>query len=240
MFHHGRCGSSVLGDLLDQHSALRWDGEVFNFRRSFWTDQATATDRADPLGVLERRLRKSRKPTYGFECKFYHAQLIGFSLEALVPALERLGFTRFVVLDRRNTLRKVVSSLVASRRGSARVPAGTEVPLIRVHLPVEAVPIDSTRKPLVELLRDYQGGVLRIEELLANRPLLRLRYEDDLADDPLAGYRAVCSFLGLPAEKPQVRLGRTTPYPWRQVVENADAVVAALAGTEFAWMAEED
>jgi hypothetical protein len=240
MFHHGRCGSSVLGDLLDQHSALRWDGEVFNFKRSFWTERATSADRADPLGVLEQRLGKSRKPLYGFECKFYHARLIGFPLEDLVPALERLGFTRFVVLDRRNTLRKVVSSLVATRRGSARVPAGTAVPLLRVHVPVDAVPIDSTCKPLVELLRDYQDGVRRIEALLADRAVLRLRYEDDLAQDPLAGYRAVCGFLGLPAEQPQVRLGRTTPYPWRQVVENPEAVVAALAGTEFAWMASED
>ncbi|MCL4686310.1 hypothetical protein KJ059_16350 [Myxococcota bacterium] len=240
MFHHGRCGSSVLGDLLDQHSALRWDGEVFNFKRSFWTERATATECADPLAVLERRVEKSRKSIYGFECKFYHARRIGFSLEELVPALEKRGFTRFVVLDRRNTLRKVVSSLVAARRGSARLPAGVVAPLLRVHVPVDAVPIDSTCKPLVELLREYQDSVCRIETLLADRPLLRLRYEDDLAQDPLAGYRTACDFLGLAVEQPEVRFSRTTPHPWRQVVENPEAVTAALAGTEFEWMTAED
>lgn len=240
MFHHGRCGSSVLGDLLDQHPAIRWDGEVFNFKRSFWTERASAADRADPLGVLAARLAKSRKPVYGFECKYYHARLIGFSLEALVPALEALGFTRFVVLDRRNTLRKVVSSLVATKRGSARLPAGADAPLVRVRVPVDAVPIDATCKPLVALLRDYEDGLRRIESLLAHRPCLRLRYEDDLAADPLAGYRKACAFLGVPAGEPAVRLGRTTPHPWRAVVENSDDVVAALAGTEFAWMTAEE
>jgi hypothetical protein len=240
MFHHGRCGSSVLGDLLDQHSRIRWDGEVFNFKRSFWTERASDADRADPLGVLRRRLAKARKPIYGFECKLYHARLIGIPLEELVPKLEAMGFTRFVVLDRRNTLRKVVSSLVASRRGTARLPAGAEPPRTRVRVPVDAVPIDATRAPLVELLRGYQDGLRRLATILAGRPTLRLRYEDDLAADPLAGYRRVCSFLGVPAQTPEVRLGRTTPWPWREVVENPDEVAAALAGTEFAWMAAED
>lgn len=240
MFHHGRCGSSVLGDLLDQHARIRWDGEVFNFKRSFWVERASDADRADPLGVLRRRLARARKPIYGFECKLYHARLIGIPLEELVPKLEALGFTRFVVLDRRNTLRKVVSSLVATRRGTARLPAGVEPPRTRVRVPVDAVPIDATCAPLVELLRGYQDGLQRLETILAGRPTLRLRYEDDLAADPVAGYRRVCAFLGVAPETPAVRLGRTTPWPWREVVENPAEVVAALAGTEFAWMAAED
>src|SRR5690606_4673726 len=130
----------------------------------------------------------------------------------LVPALERLGFTRFIVLDRRNTLRKVVSSLVALQRGSTRLPAGAPAPRVRVRVPVDAVPIDSTCKPLVELLCGYRDGVARIEALLAGRRTLRLRYEDDLARDPLAGYRTTCAFLGVPAGRAVVRHGRTTPW----------------------------
>jgi len=240
MFHHGRCGSSVLGDLLDQHPAIRWDGEVFDFKRSFWSERSGAPERADALDVLAARLAKARKSVYGFECKFYHAHLIGVALEDLVPRLEALGFSRFVLLDRRNTLRKVISSLVAAQRGSTRLPAGAEAPLLRVRVPVDAVPIDATCQPLVAHLRDYQQGVQRVATLLADRPCLRLRYEDDLAGDPLAGYRKVCAFLGLPPAQPQVRFARTTPHPWRAVVENADEVVAALAGTEFAWMTAEE
>src|SRR5690606_41313408 len=101
-------------------------------------------------------------------------------------------------------------------------------------------PIDASCKPLVTLLREYQESLERIQALLAGRPVLRLRYEDDLAADPLAGYRKVCAFLGLPPGQPEVRFSRTTPHPWRTVVENADEVVAALAGTEFAWMTTEE
>ncbi|MGF1479266.1 MAG: hypothetical protein ACFB4I_07215 [Cyanophyceae cyanobacterium] len=29
MWHHGRCGSTVLGKLLDQHPDINWRGEIF-------------------------------------------------------------------------------------------------------------------------------------------------------------------------------------------------------------------
>jgi hypothetical protein len=238
MFHHGRCGSSVLGDLLDQHSAVDWDGEVYNFKRKYWAELSEA-ERADPLGVLDKRMRKARKRFYGLELKYYHCRLIGLTLEQTVAELEARGFDRFVVLDRRNKLRKVVSSLVAAERGSARIPAGTAAPLLRVRIPVDAVPIDSSNKPLVELIREYEEDTRRIEQILAGKSVLRLRYEDDLEKDPMDAYRRTCAFLGIAPEAGEIRLGRTTPHPWRDVVENHEEVAAALAGTPFAWMAEE-
>lgn len=229
----------MLGDLLDQHPAMWWDGEVYNFKRRYWAELSEA-QRGDPLGVLDQRMaKKSRKRRYGLECKFYHARQIGLTLEQMVAALDARGFERFIVLDRRNRLRKVVSSLVAAARGSARVPAGIEAPLLRVRIPVDGVPIDSACKPLVTLLHEYEADVRRIEEILADRPVLRLRYEDDLAKDPTDAYRRACAFLGLEPGMPTIRMGRATPHPWRAVVENHAEVAEALAGTAFAWMAEE-
>ncbi len=239
MFHIGRCGSTVLGDLLGQHPLLKWDGEVYEPKSVVWSRYATAADAADPLGFLARRVAAAGKPRYGFEIKFYQARMVNLPLETLVPRLDAMGFTHFIILRRRNFLRKVVSSIVAHASSRWHVPAGSVATLQRVVVPVDGVRIDHTVAPLLDLLRGYDADLRRIESLLAGRPVLKIEYEEHLEHDPSVGYRAVCGFLGIEAPPAAVRLGRTTPFSLREVIENFDEVAAALRGTEFEWMAGE-
>ena len=36
MFHPGRCGSTVLGNLLNQHPSIEWDGEIYEPQGRFY------------------------------------------------------------------------------------------------------------------------------------------------------------------------------------------------------------
>lgn len=54
MFHIGRSGSTVLGDLLDQHSSVYWDGEIY---QSFYRAWESVTNRIQIWGARLKPIR---------------------------------------------------------------------------------------------------------------------------------------------------------------------------------------
>jgi LPS sulfotransferase NodH len=54
--------------------------------------------------------------------------LVELPIENLIAALDAFGFTHFVLLERRNSFRKIISSLVAITTQQWHVPVGTVVP----------------------------------------------------------------------------------------------------------------
>jgi LPS sulfotransferase NodH len=241
MFHIGRSGSTVLGELLGQHPEVHWDGEVHRqaVRALKRGRKRGSLKTHDPIGALATRIAASPKPVYGFEVKFFHLRVLGVTLTRYLDALQGINVTRFIVLRRRNTLRKVVSSLVAQQTGAYRVPAGSRPSRKKVEVNVERLVIDADAKPLLAFLEDYERAFDGIEKRLADRQSLTLVYEDDILLDPVSGYRSVCAFLGLAPAEAQVKAGRNNPFPLDQIVSNIDQVRSALAGTPFAWMAQD-
>lgn len=241
MFHIGRSGSTVLGELLGQHPDVHWDGEVHRpaVRALKRGRKRASVKTADPIGALATRIAASPKPVYGFEVKFFHLRVLGVTLARYLDALQGLNVSRFIVLRRRNTLRKVVSSLVAQQAGAYRLPAGAQPKPRQVEVNVERLVIDADAKPLLAFLEGYERAFAGIEKHLAARQSLTLVYEDDLLLDPVSGYRRTCEFLGLAPAAAEVRAGRNNPFPLEQIVSNIDQVRSALAGTPFAWMAQD-
>jgi hypothetical protein len=84
MIHHGRCGSQVLGDLLDQHSRICWEGELF--------EPLSHKLPKRPMPHLRQHLRACRKAMFGFETKHYHPDLMGVEWPASSPALRISDF----------------------------------------------------------------------------------------------------------------------------------------------------
>jgi len=229
MFHVGRSGSRVLASLLDQHPRIFWDGEVFEPNSGLWEPGR------DAWPLLRRRMRLAGRSFYGFEAKFFHARLVGTTLPVFVERLFDLGFDRFVVLRRRNTLRKVVSSIrLHEEKRSHRRPG--EATLHRIRVEVDDVRIDRDARPLVAYLEDYERGFEALDRLLAGRSVLKLNYEDDIADDPRRAYRRCCEFLDLEPLPVDVAYGRTNPFPLGEMVINLPEVEKALRGTPFEWM----
>jgi hypothetical protein len=157
-----------------------------------------------------------------------------------VKNLQLLGFTHFIRLTRRNTLRKVVSALVGAKTEQyhrRRGQAGKSEP---VTIDLDSVAIEGQVRPLLEVLRGYQEDEARIRGLLADQPLLELEYETDIQGSPLEAYRKTCSFLSLEPVQAEVRLVRTNPHPLGALIANLDEVTRTLSGSGFEWMLEED
>jgi hypothetical protein len=177
---------------------------------------------------------------YGCEVKFYHLRSLRLTLEQYLRAVEAMQFRHFIVLERRNYLRKIVSSLVARRRGRYHQPAGAEPDLTPITLHLDHVRIDNSDQPLIALLRAYARDLRRLDHLLAGRHVLKLTYEDDVMLGPHRGYRRACEFLGVPEAPVSVNYTRSNPFSLREIISNYNEVAAALADTEFAWMLEAD
>lgn len=239
MFHIGRSGSTVLGDMLGQHSHLHWQGEVYLPIFLTWAQQHGRNadgQPIDPITYLAGQMRQTVKPIFGFEVKFFHLQKLGITLPDYLVALDTLGVTRTILLRRRNTLRKVVSSLVAHQNGQYHLAAAARPSLLPITLDVNRVQIDFADKPLLAFLADYEASWQQLAAQLHGRDSLHLVYETDILPGPTAAYRRVCDYMGIPPDDPEVHYGRTNPFRLEDLLLNFAEVAQALAGTPFAWM----
>lgn len=242
IFHVGRCGSTVLTDLLEQHPDVHSDGE--SYVRVL--EQARATGRTpreiagDPADYIQRRLRRAGSNWFMFDLKFDHVTRLDGSIERYVDDLSTMGVDRFVVLRRRNLLRKFVSQHMAEQRGAYHSTDAAARRRIRVHLDVEALSVDGIIAPIGEHLRRITEQYEAFDRITAGRSVLHLDYESDLLADPLIGHDKVVDHVGLRPHEPSVRMQKLNPYPLEEIVDNHADIVAALAGTAHEWMLSAD
>jgi hypothetical protein len=241
MFHIGRCGSTVMADLLSQTGKIFWAGEIYQ-------DYCTALDAKgvtlcpnslageSPYPLLRDQMPLSGSKYFGYAVKFYNLRCYGITAAAYVREIKKMGITHFILLDRRNYLRKVVSSVVARSTGKYHVAKGSGAKLVQVKIDIDALDIDYNKQPLLDHLRGFRDDTANFEDLMREEAFLRLVYEDDIMAGPLKAVNRVCDFLQIPHVEGTVNFSRTTPFPLREVIVNFDEVAAALTGTEFAWM----
>jgi hypothetical protein len=242
MFHIGRCGSTVVANLLAQHRNIFWANELYEPIFKQW-------DRLNPnftqpgvmpmlpIEYLKKSMSKSNA-IYGFEIKPYHLRLIGMPFEEYLKEIEILGFRHFILLDRRNKLRKIISSVKAKGSGIYHLRKGSSPQFEKIKIPIDNIRIDNESKSLLRFINDYQRDVDLINEILKSKTFLRLTYEDDIEDDPLKAYSAICEFIGVKTINPTISLSKTTPFPIRDLVENFDEVASCLSNSPHKWMLE--
>lgn len=245
MTHFGRSGSTVLAELLKQHSKIAWLDEYFSLKwiRSRETYDFPLQQMLDMVEAEVGRIH-AKKPDVmvGHEIK-----LMNFLQN---PSCNMIDYARatadpeeyvHIVLRRKNILKRICSSYKAAQ---------TQVYHVRDD--------DSAyRKKTFQInfgnLRDYDTGesaatfpelitkaLVREEAVLANyRKLgiqyLELTYEDDIETDPLRAYTRIVAHLGLGFEAAEVSL-KKTGAALRNELENYDRLEAALMTSEHAWM----
>ena len=94
MFHTGRCGSTVLSDLLDQHPRVYWDGETYGrviegIKRS--GRQRSEVD-FDSVGYVAARLKRSGRNWFGFDLKFSHVTEFGMEIPEYLDAVRDVAW----------------------------------------------------------------------------------------------------------------------------------------------------
>jgi len=234
VFHQGRCGSTVLAHLLDRHPRLTAFGEIFEtpYQRRRLPAPAAAMLRARRTQALPGRAVVEAK---FFECQ--HLSLLGLRIEAFVELLRACGYRRFVVLDRKNYLQKILSSRLALARGRRFHYAAAEaVPETRVDIDVDDVQILGKHAPMREMFAYMDDQYARLRAALDGETVLELTYEDDIAADPRAAYTRICTWLGLEPVPAETDLRRANTRAPREVISNWDEVARTLAGTPYAWM----
>jgi hypothetical protein len=242
MFHVGRVGSTVLAGMLQQHRRISWSGELFEKEHSRYMKAVASGSYElpkDPLKILRTEMRAARNRVFGFETKFldeHHIKVIGLDLEAYVAKLSDLGFGSFIVLKRKNILRRLISGVVLRDRDVHHIRASKEWRKSNFHLDLCGIPLGASRLHLVDAIRVVEEGHERLDRLLAGKRVCQLNYEEHISDSPAVAYRKVVAFMGLKPGEPEILLRKTNPGPLQEMIENYDELRAALDGTPYRWM----
>lgn len=248
MIHIGRCGSTVLSNMIEQNFSINWAGElyepIFKLYGSNRLDfNQVLRSEISPIDYLSQDMKEPTKPTkpiYGFEIKPYHFRLLKQDPQEYVDLLGELGFTKFILLNRANRLRKIISSLIAHQTGVFHVSPGHFVrsPKTKVFINLESLAIDHDSKTLLEYLQDYDKQWAMVNGIVSDRDLLSLEYSRDIEKGLSVGYGKVSRFLDLPLKTPKVYYKRTNPYPLSELVENYEELCNLLGDTKYSWMLE--
>lgn len=245
MFHLGRSGSTVLAELLNKHSRIFWGAEVYNRIFLQWARNNNGIEvveemTEDPEAYLQKDMKRALHRYYGFEMKPFHFKLIGHTPESYIKVLEQNHFTHFIILNRKNRMRKIISSVIAhSDNKRYHIKSSEKSSIRKIHIDVNHVQIDFDNKPLIDYLIDFDKQMDLLDQILEGKNLLHLSYEDHIQDNPLIAYEKSCEFLGLKPKPVDVGLSRTNPFPIREMIDNIEEVELALKDTPYLWMLEE-
>jgi hypothetical protein len=238
MFHIGRCGSTVLANLISQNPMIFWDSEVYEkYRNNSCLMRYVSSDLIKIIKM--RSLFVGR--FYGFEIKLNKDEndvyiQIKSDLQNFIIKLYELGFTHFIILSRRNYLRQIISGTIGFETRKWRLSSNEKPLLAKLKLDLENIPYGYDSRSLFSRFQEFDTTYNLLDELLANQKVLRMIYEEDILKDPQKGYRRVCNFLGLKDYKVKVRLGRMNPFHLSEIVVNFQEIEGHLRGTEYEWM----
>ncbi len=239
-FHFGRCGSTLLGNMVGDHPDVDWAGEVFHALHENTVD---AIELADPFQWLHGPIRNSKCKSFGFETKFQHLDSNGLDLtfDEYLTLLKSLNFDRFIILKRRNYLRQAVSVARGQLTKTWHVTQEMKRPVF-APFPMDPTKIGlgGSDRELVDCFEFLDEVYEKAEESFAQHKIscLNLCYEDDLEHEPQIGFHKVVGFLQLSPAEPMVSLQKLGVRPLAQAISNFDEIRQLLSGTKYGWMCD--
>ena len=230
LLFEGRTGSSMFGDMLNQHSAIGFMGEeVAHLLGRGWSaqEQWIRSLYSEPPTIQDPRLSsKESLEVVGFKVKLREIADPAGLRETL---LEHGAWV--IHMTRRNLVKQVVSSIRAidlnASSGKYNLHAGEES-LVPGAYPIPLHRFETT-------LQWLDSHVANLERFVANLPLpvLHLRYED-LVADPRATVAEVCAWLGVDYQELRGRSLKITSDDLASVISNYPELAAHYEGTRFA------
>lgn len=238
MLHPGRCGSTVLGKLINQHPELYWSGEAF---LHFHSDKPLSKTRIKKI-LSDAEVIKMRKH-YIFATKYPRGMdlsihCVDMSIKEYVEFLVSLGYKKFVFLNRENYLRRAISMEKGRQTGVWHLKDGDQVK--QNHL--LSIDINSfcvgggENIPLIEYFERLDAEAEEIKSVLSKYPTLYLSYEADIENDPTVAFNKYCDFLGVQQVEAQVKLKKTGSEGLRKTIANYDELYDYFKETKYSWM----
>ena len=244
-WHIGRCGSSVLGSLLEQHSQVAYSNEIYS---RYMPRRRNCQVLPSIEQVLDNSLREVAADWHLIEIKHLVDQNLGLypnlNVRDWLDVLMARGYRHHLLLRRRNGLRRIVSHLRAARTGQYVLSASTQAqPPMAVEVNLNSIKHGFANRSLLDWLYRYERGHTQMLQVFhaarhqyPDVAWLELSYEEHIEQDPRLAYGMVCDFLGIDRETVEVRHRRINPGPLPLLISNYDDVRDCLESTRFAWM----
>jgi hypothetical protein len=241
IFHNGRCGSTVVGNLLGKHNKIHWDGQIYAklfVKPDGKTFGKTEFEKGLAIDVLNDRMKDVFTKFYGFDVKRNHISWLNFSVSDYVQQLVHMGFDQFVVLERKNHLRTILSYTIAREAGVWHLHRNEQPVEKAIHINPDKVYLEYEEIDLLEALDEISNYYVTLRKVFAelNLSYLNLIYEEDIREDPLNAYRKIIDHIGLKPKHPKTRFNRTNPFPINKMVSNYDELAKYLSNTPYKWM----
>jgi hypothetical protein len=242
MFHFGRCGSTVIGNILNVHPQIKWDSEVFERVRAGKIEEPDLS--IGLISILKNRINKFHKDAYGFETKAFPEEhlrpnVLNMNISQYIDKLIELGFTYFIILKRNNYLRFLTSLYIGWKSETWHVKNNSEFKKEKVTIEPGNVRIGDEYKPsLLQLLKDLDTYYLQIEQELHERkiPFLKLIYEEDIEQNPEIAYNKICKFIKVKEIPGKVIIKKQNPGSLQELIENYDELKSYLNNSNYSWM----
>ena len=243
IFHIGRCGSTVLTSLLNQHPRILADGEIYQM---VYPKVLKTRPRMAPRRFTQFQIeRKSRSaPLFGrytYEIKFF-SDLDMKHFPAGIPGytrfLRELGVKQAIVLERRNLLRRFVSTRIAVARGAYQAKdGGSPTDLPSVVLDPDSIGLGKPHE-MIELFEKVTQQYDELRSVLQDHGIetLSVTYEDDIESDPLVAAQKCYDFMKLRPFSPTITHHRINTEPLRGKVSNFAQIEDRLRNTHYEWM----
>jgi len=245
MFHMGRCGSTVLGNMLNAHSKVFWDSEIFVKHMKYMQSEKSKEKKGFVERTIEWSCHRKVSRIYGFETKYLSQQhlshkFINMDLEDYITLLLKLGFSKFIVLHRKNYLKRAISVQAGRQTKKWHSEQDATAPeKITIDINSFTTEDEIRQEHILDLFRCADESFNRLKKLLSHNDTLFLTYEDDILEDPRVAYKKVCDFLGVVDEAPKIELHRTNPFRYEDMVINFEKVKAVLKDTNYSWMLDD-
>jgi hypothetical protein len=236
ILHHGRCGSTVLGNLLDQNKQMLNKSEIFHHQ------EFKNPSRAEIKEYIELKMSFDNTPYFLFETKFLSSQhlsaeFINYNLEDYITMLKELGFDQFIVIKRKNYFLRSISAELGRKRKQWH-SANKVFEKTKVHIDVNSFIVGDKTMPYLDHFKYMDEEYTRLENILKNDKVLNLVYEEDIEKDPKIAYSKVCEFLNITNQDVQVTFKKLNKEKFSEIIENSEEIENLLSKTAYKWMLE--
>lgn len=230
MWHSGRCGSSVVADLIKQDGRIDWGGEILEIFSNNPPPKLINSGNIskEVYRKINKRQRLAGYRPFGFEMKHRHYERLKLEFDEVLKIVKQLGFNKNIILERKNYLRVIVSATISQKTGKWHKPRDQRMKLTKIKVNV-------SNDGLLNNIKFHEHFYHELKDKLP-QDLLYLCYEDDIESDPFHGYKKVIQYCGLSPKAVPVRFKRMNPQRLSDIIENYDEVVNYLANTPYHWM----
>jgi LPS sulfotransferase NodH len=243
MFHFGRVGSTVVGELLNQNPDIKWDNELFQILYSNNRKLIDTKFENDWLKILLNRYSRTKQKVYGFETKAIQEAHLGkdflnidFSL--YLDELTKYGMSKFIILKRKNILKQLWSIERAIQNKKLHYHIGEEKIKTKLHFDPNNAIYGNYKGDIVSIFETLENQYEVIENELKSRKLdyLVLNYEDHIEKNPIDAYTKICDFINVSKSDVDVKQFKIGKSSLLDEISNPEDIINHLKDTPYAWM----